>query len=186
MLAHAGHDDGLAVGRGAELAHYLLGNHAVAPAVAERMLRAERLNLRNPLRAGDAFDLFGKRVHYPLRVAHDRHGDADILADFRRVDVDVDDPGVRREGAEAAVTRSSNRMPTPMMRSARSIAQLLWACPCMPGIPRLSTWSPANAPMPRSVVMTGICAFSATSRTSASARAMSAPCPTSNSGRRDS
>ena len=43
-----------------------------------------------------------QRLQDALRVADDRHLDGDVLADLGRVDVDVDDPGIRRVGPDVA------------------------------------------------------------------------------------
>ena len=56
------------------------------------------------------------------------------------------------------VTRSSKRMPSAISRSACWIAVLTQASPCMPIMPRLSGCDAGNAPMPSSVIATGICA----------------------------
>ena len=62
----------------------------------------------------------------------------------------------RANAARLPVTRSSNRSPIPMMRSACWMARLTCTSPCMPGMPRCSGCDSGNALMPRSVVMTGM------------------------------
>ena len=44
------------------------------------------------------------------------------------------------------------------------MARLAYAMPCIPGIPTLRTWLSGNELIPSRVVMTGICAVSASSR----------------------
>ena len=41
-------------------------------------------------------------LEHALDIAHDGHVGGAVLADFRRIDVDVDDLGVRREGGQPA------------------------------------------------------------------------------------
>jgi hypothetical protein len=57
-------------------------------------------------------------------IGDDRQVDPDILVDGGAVDIDVDLGGIRREGVEPAVTRSSKRAPTQTIRSASFIAIL--------------------------------------------------------------
>ena len=86
------------------------GQQPVAPgagAVPRRALgvAAPLGELREVVRAGRGVDLgdqAGQALEDLLRVADDRHLDRDVLADLGRVDVGVDDPGVRRVGADAA------------------------------------------------------------------------------------
>ena len=72
----------------------------------------------------------------------------------------------RAKAARLPVTRSSNRSPTPMMRSACWIARLTCTSPCMPGMPRCSGCDSGNALMPSSVVITGMPVRSASARSS--------------------
>ena len=70
----------------------------------------------------------------------------------------------RARGAKSAslpVTRSSKRMPRAMSRSACWTASFTHASPCMPIMPRFSGCEPGKAPMPSSVIATGIVVRSA-------------------------
>ena len=70
-------------------------------------------------------------------VAHDRHVRDAVLADLSRVDVGVDDRGLRRERVDSLpVTRSSNRAPSVISRSDFCRAVTAATVPCMPGMPR--------------------------------------------------
>ena len=55
--------------------------------------------------------------------------------------------------------------------------------PCMPGMPRCSSWESGNAPRAISVVMTGIWVSSASMASSADALALMTPPPTYRTGR---
>ena len=86
------------------------GEQAVAPG-ARAVPRAafgfalplgQLLEVRRALRRGHGLDHRRQRREHALRVAHDRHLDRDVLADLGRVDVDVDDAGVRRVRADVA------------------------------------------------------------------------------------
>ena len=72
----------------------------------------------------------------------------------------------RAKAARLPVTRSSNRSPTPMMRSACWMARFTCTSPCIPGMPRWSGCDSGKALMPSSVVMTGIPVRSASARSS--------------------
>ena len=63
------------------------------------------------------------------------------------------------------MTRSSKRMPKASSRSASWIAVLTQASPCMPIMPRFSGCDAGKAPMPSSVVATGMLVRSANLRT---------------------
>ena len=72
----------------------------------------------------------------------------------------------RAKAARLPVTRSSNRSPTPRIRSACWIARFTCTSPCIPGMPRCSGCDSGNALMPSSVVMTGMPVRSANTRSS--------------------
>ena len=86
------------------------GQQAVAPGAGAVPRAAERLALP----AGELVEVLapvverrrrdegGEAGQHVLRVADDRHLDGDVLADLGRVDVDVDDPRVRRVGPDVA------------------------------------------------------------------------------------
>ena len=57
------------------------------------------------------------------------------------------------------------------------MAKLAEAKPCIPGIPAFRAWRVGKELMPSSVVMTGIWAFSASSRTSSYALEIITPWP---------
>ena len=95
------------------------------------------------------------------RSPTNRHVRVDVLADFRGVYVNVDDLGVGgRSRSRGPRFGRQSAYPGPITRSASSIARLAYATPCIPGIPTKSTCASGNALRPRSVVMTGIWAFS--------------------------
>ena len=85
-------------------------------------------------------------------------------------------------GANASslpVTRSSNREPQAIRRSALFIAQLAAFDPCIPGRPMQSGCESGKTPFAMRVVMTGICTASATRiRSAGSTFADTAPPPT--------
>ena len=66
------------------------------------------------------------------------------------------------------------------------MAMLFQYMPCMPGIPIQSGWEPGKPPIPRRVVTTGICAFSASSCSSSKARDILTPWPARIRGLSDS
>ena len=65
-----------------------------------------------------------------------------------------------------------------MMRSHSCIAQFAYAVPCMPSIPSESGSVSGNAPLPMSVVVTGMRVLCARRRTSADAPDEITPPPT--------
>ena len=76
------------------------------------------------------------------------------------------------------VTRSSKRAPRVMSRSLFCSAVTAVTVPCMPGMPRCCGWLSGNAPRAISVVTTGMPVSSASTLSSAAARALSTPPPT--------
>ena len=64
------------------------------------------------------------------------------------------------------VTRSSNRAPSAISRSARCMAATAATEPCMPGMPRCWRCESGNAPLAISVVTTGMPVSSASSASS--------------------
>ena len=85
--------------------------------------------------------------------------------------------------ASLPVTRSSNRMPSAISRSASWIASLTHDSPCIPIMPRLSGWSAGSVPMPSNVIATGTCASSASCRSSSIAPLLKMPWPARITGR---
>ncbi len=84
-------------------------------------------------------------------------------------------------GANAAslpVTRSSNLAPSATTRSASWSAATAAYIPCMPGMPSASGWLSGNAPRAISVVVTGACASSASSRRASCESDLITPPPT--------
>ena len=81
------------------------------------------------------------------------------------------------------MTRSSKRMPNASSRSARWIALLTKASPCMPIMPRQSGWLSGKPPIPSSVSATGTCAFSANSMSACEDPERMTPAPARISGR---
>ena len=81
------------------------------------------------------------------------------------------------------VTRSSNLMPTPRIRSASSTAMLAQYIPCIPSIPRFSGWPLGKLLRPSRVVITGMPLASANSCNSFDAPEASTPWPVIISGR---
>ncbi len=75
------------------------------------------------------------------------------------------------------VTRSSNRTPTASRRSHSVIAAFAYLVPCIPGMPRLSGWSPGMSPSPIRVVVTGMSMVSASATTSGAAPEATTPPP---------
>ena len=93
---------------------------------------------------------------------------------------------IRAWGAKVStlpVTRSSNRMPTPTIRSAWSTAMLAQYMPCMPSIPMLKGWPPGKPPSPSNVVITGMPDCSAKDRSSLLAPEVNMPWPLMITGR---
>ena len=80
--------------------------------------------------------------------------------------------------ASLPVTRSSKRAPTATSRSAFCIAVTAVYTPCIPGIPRHSSWASGNAPRAIRVVTTGRCPTVASSYSSSVASALITPPPT--------
>ena len=80
------------------------------------------------------------------------------------------------------VIRSSNLMPSPRTRSARSTAMLAQYMPCMPSMPRLSGWLRGKELRPSRVFTTGIWVFSESSTSSAQALEANTPWPAIISG----
>ncbi len=76
------------------------------------------------------------------------------------------------------VTRSSKRAPRQISRSLFCSAVTAVTVPCMPGMPRCCGWLSGNAPRAMRVVTTGMPVSSASTRSSAAARALSTPPPT--------
>ena len=81
------------------------------------------------------------------------------------------------------VTRSSNRIPSAMRRSASWMAWLTQLSPCIPIIPRFSGCRAGTAPRPSSVIAAGMSARSTSSRTSAVASERRMPWPARITGR---
>ena len=84
-------------------------------------------------------------------------------------------------GAKAAslpVTRSSNREPSATIRSASCSAATAAYMPCMPGMPSASGCESGKAPRAISVVVTGACASSASSRRASCESDLTTPPPT--------
>ena len=76
------------------------------------------------------------------------------------------------------VTRSEKRAPAAMMRSLSVMARFAYFEPCIPTGPRLSSCDAGKAPLPMSVVTTGICMSSASARSSSDAPEDTTPPPT--------
>ncbi len=81
------------------------------------------------------------------------------------------------------VTRSSNRVPIAISRSAFCSAPTAATVPCMPGMPRFCGWVSGKAPSAMSVGTTGMPVSSARAASSAWALALMTPPPTYRTGR---
>ena len=93
---------------------------------------------------------------------------------------------IRAWGAKVStfpVTRSSNRIPTPIIRSASFTERFDQYMPCMPSIPMLREWPPGKLPKPSRVVITGIPDCSARASISLLAPEVITPWPLIISGR---
>src|SRR4030095_12871437 len=114
VLADAGDDERLAAGDVRDLLHHILRlDDVVAPLVAEGEVALPLGDLRRPLLARlvdsgrrPTAHLLPQRLHqlreHAAAVAHDRHAHLDVFRDRGRIDVDVDDLGVRRERVDLA------------------------------------------------------------------------------------
>ena len=76
------------------------------------------------------------------------------------------------------VTRSEKRAPAAMMRSLSVMARFAYFEPCMPTGPRFSSCDAGNAPLPMSVVTTGMRMSSASAASSSLASEDTTPPPT--------
>ena len=111
VLADVGDVGRLVVGQLADPLDDVVGRQQpVAPGARAVPARGDRVGLPlgelgevvGPRRRVDRIDEPGQRLQDALGVADDRHLDRDVLADLGRVDVGVDDPGVRRVGPDVA------------------------------------------------------------------------------------
>ncbi len=133
-----------------------LGREVAAEALRPRPHRSRRSRARHASQSRGATRGEQRAQDLP-RVTHQPDFGRHVLPDLRA------DPARRgspsrpgRRPARLPVTRSSNRSPTPRIRSACWIARLTCTSPCMPGMPRCSGCDSGKPLMPSSVVITGM------------------------------
>ena len=102
ILAHFRGDDGLALAGPVDLADHVLRLEAAIVLPLQRVLALPLQNALVPLRMRRLRHLLHQRAKHVLHVAHDGQRHRDVLADLRRVDVDMDELGVRREHVQLA------------------------------------------------------------------------------------
>ena len=121
MLANVGRYDRFAFGR--------LMNHLDDPLrlqlgirihVSERIsqLRLLATCARHASALAARFSFLVRNLQNGLHIANDRNIRRHVFADLRRIDVDMDDLRFRSKAGQLPVTRSSNRAPILISRSA--------------------------------------------------------------------
>ena len=108
------------------------GSRKLFPPVVQVLLAGVVTAQRLKEVGGRQFDAPGRRVP--------------VLADLGRVDVDVDDLGLRGEGVQLPVTWSSSGFQRD--EQVRCRAATAATVPCIPGMPRFCGWLSGKAPAP--------------------------------------
>ncbi len=117
-MAHAGDYSGIPFGYLIDLANDILGKKRISfPDFQCRMLVSPFIHLIKPVQVFTGHNLLIQNLKNILNITDNGHINLYILAYLGRVDINMNNPSLRRKVADHAVARSSNRIPIATITS---------------------------------------------------------------------